>query len=78
MARDFARGSYNSALTSLDQARAAVLKQQYFLSRSVQPNLPEDALFPKRWLIPLSVFLALLISYGIGWLIVAGFREHAA
>ena len=45
--------------------------------RVVEPNLPQKALYPKRWTIVLSAFIGLLLAYGIGWLIMAGVREHA-
>lgn len=76
--RDLAQSNYSSAMTAMDQARTAALKQQYFLSRSVQPNLPEEALYPRRFLNTFAVFLTLAVAYGIGWLILAGFREHLA
>jgi len=44
----------------------------------VRPNLPERALFPKASMMIATVFLALLLSYAIGWLMLAGMREHAA
>ncbi len=41
-------------------------------------NMPVKALFPERWRILLTVVVALLLTYSIGWLIAAGVREHAA
>lgn len=71
------------AAEDLTQASAALLvaeqqakKQQLYLERIVPPSLPEEATEPKRWLAIGSVFLGLLLLYGVGWLIVAGVREH--
>ena len=44
----------------------------------VDANMPVRALYPQRTKIVLTAFLALLLIYGIGWLITAGVREHAA
>jgi capsular polysaccharide transport system permease protein len=44
----------------------------------VDANLPVRALYPERTKIVLTAFLSLLLIYGIGWLIAAGVREHAA
>ena len=40
--------------------------------------MPQKALYPERGRILLTVLIALLLAYAIGWLIVAGVREHAA
>jgi capsular polysaccharide transport system permease protein len=76
--REFAQTSYTSALTALENARLQAMRQQLFVVGVVRPNLPERALFPRRTMMVATVFLALLLSYSIGWLIVAGMREHAA
>lgn len=69
---------YAAAVTSLEAARLDAQRQHLYLVRVVQPNLPQKSLYPDRWLIVLTVFLSLCIAYGIGWLILAGVREHAA
>jgi len=73
----FAQQNYTATQTALVTAREDAQKQQLFLVRVVQPNLPEMALFPRRWLIVGTIFASLLVAYGIGWLLVAGVREHA-
>jgi capsular polysaccharide transport system permease protein len=45
--------------------------------RVVEPNLPGKALHPQRLKITATVFFSLLLSYAVGWLILAGVREHA-
>ena len=76
--QDFAAKRYEAAASALEQARLEAQKQQLYLVRVVNPNMPVKALFPERGKIVLTVFIGLLIAYGIGWLIVAGVREHAA
>jgi capsular polysaccharide transport system permease protein len=39
--------------------------------------MPVKSLFPERGRIVLTVFLSLLVGYGIGWLLVAGVKEHS-
>jgi capsular polysaccharide transport system permease protein len=75
--QDFAAKRYESAAASLQAAQEQAIKQQLYVVRVVEPNLPEKSLFPERWLIVATVGLAALLIYGFGWLIAAGIREHA-
>jgi capsular polysaccharide transport system permease protein len=70
--------NYEAAAASLDRAKDQALRQQLYLVRIVEPNKPGKALFPRRWNILGTTVIALLLIYSIGWLIVAGVREHAA
>ena len=76
--REFAQTSYTSALTALENARLQAMRQQLFVVEVVHPDLPQRSLFPRSSMMVATVFLGLLLSYAIGWLIVAGMREHAA
>ncbi len=76
--QEFASKQYDIAAASLQKARDDASKQQLFVLRLVNPNLPVKSLYPKRIRIVLTVFLSLLLAYGIGWLIAAGVREHSA
>ncbi|MDT6962827.1 MULTISPECIES: hypothetical protein [unclassified Cupriavidus] len=78
MKQDFAAKRYAGVATALETARENALKQQLYIVRVVEPNLPVRALYPRSALIVTSLFVSLLVAYGIGWLIVAGVREHAA
>lgn len=69
---------YAAAVSSLQAARLDAQRQHLYLVRVVEPNLPQKSLYPNRGLIVLTVFISLCVAYGIGWLIVAGVREHAA
>jgi capsular polysaccharide transport system permease protein len=75
--QDFAAKRYESAAAALESAREQALKQELYIVRIVEPNLPQKSLYPQRWLRVGTVFFILLLSYGIGWLILAGVREHA-
>lgn len=69
---------YEAASASLDRAREMALRQQLYLVRVVDANKPVKSMFPERWRILATAVIALLLTYSIGWLIVAGVREHAA
>ncbi|UFN48697.1 capsule biosynthesis protein [Roseomonas sp. OT10] len=76
--RDFADKQLASATASLEQARIESQRQQLFVSRVVQPNLAEYAEYPRVLFLLGSLFAVLCVVYGIGWLLLAGVREHAA
>lgn len=76
--REFADRQLASATVSLEYARMESQRQQLYLARVVEPNLPVYALYPRKLVDVLSVFAGLCVAYGIGWLLVAGLREHAA
>jgi capsular polysaccharide transport system permease protein len=76
--QDFVAKRYEAAAAALEKAQQEAQKQQLYLVRVVNPNLPVKALFPERAKIVITVFVGLMLAYSIGWLIAAGVREHAA
>ncbi len=78
LSREFADKSLSSAIGSLEGARVEAQRQQLYLERIVEPNLADAALYPKRITSTATVLLACLLIYGIGWLLLAGVREHTA
>jgi capsular polysaccharide transport system ATP-binding protein len=75
--REFADRQLASALASLDVSQMDAQRQQLFVARIVQPQRPGYALYPERWFIMGSAATVLLVLYGLGWLLMAGVREHA-
>jgi capsular polysaccharide transport system permease protein len=75
---DFASKRYASVAATLETAREDALKQHLYVVHVVEPNVPVKSLYPRSTIIVLSVFFLMLTSYGVGWLLVAGMREHAA
>jgi capsular polysaccharide transport system permease protein len=75
---DFLAKRYDAAASALQQARDRAIRQQLYVVRVVDANLPVKALYPQRFRILATVFVSLLLLYSIGWLIAAGVREHAA
>ena len=76
--QDFAAKRYAAAAAALESAREQAGRQQLFVVRVVEPNFPVKSLYPQRLWILATVLGGLLLVYGIGWLIAAGIREHAA
>ncbi len=78
MRQEFAAKRYELAAAMYEKARMEAMRQNLFVVRVVEPNLPERALYPQRFTIVLTLFSGLALAYGIGWLILAGVREHAS
>lgn len=76
--QELAAKNYEAAAVGLQRAAEQAQKQQLYFITIVSPNLPVRSLYPKREELILTLFCFLLISYGIGWLIYAGMREHEA
>lgn len=65
------------AQTTLEGARADAVRQQFYLERVVNPNVPDEATYPKALKIVLTVFGFALCLYFIIWMFVVGILEHA-
>jgi len=75
--QEFATESLNVANAALVQARAEAQRQQFYLERVVDPNVPDMPLLPRRILNVITVAAAALCLYFIGWMLVIGILEHA-
>lgn len=75
--QEFAAKRYEAAAARLEKARDDVMKQQLYIVRVVDANKPVKSEYPKRAEMLLTLFLSLLVAYGIGWLLAAGVREHS-
>lgn len=75
--QEFATESLNAANAELVQARAEAQRQQFYLERVVDPNLPDVPLQPKRIFSILTVFAVFLALYFIAWMFIVGVIEHA-
>ncbi|WP_433933095.1 chain-length determining protein [Brevundimonas diminuta] len=74
--RQLAAQALSAATIALDSAKQDVRRQHLYLERVVTPNLPDKASQPRQLRMVLTVLLASLIIYALGWLLVAGVREH--
>lgn len=75
--QEFLQERYASASTSYEAARQQAVRQQLYVVRVVDANMPVKSTYPKRALSLVTLFAALTIIYAIGWLIAAGVREHS-
>ena len=75
--QEFATQSLNAANAALVQARADAQRQQFYLERVVDPNLPDEPLLPKRFTNILIVFASAACLYFIAWMFMIGVLEHA-
>jgi capsular polysaccharide transport system permease protein len=75
--QEFAAKELTSAMASLETAREEARRQQFFLDRVVEANLPDKALYPKRIKSVLIVLISCFLAYSIGRLLIAGVLEHA-
>jgi capsular polysaccharide transport system permease protein len=74
--RTFAERAYQHALEALDRSRINADRQQTYIAGFVQPNLPEEALYPRRLrAVGIVVFLCCAV-WLIGALVLQTVREH--
>jgi capsular polysaccharide transport system permease protein len=74
--REFADRQLTSAFAGLEFARIETERQQLWLARVVQPQVADSARFPRANYILISLFAVLCAIYGLGALLMSGFREH--
>lgn len=65
------------ARASLEQARTDALKQQFYLERVVDPNVPDLPEYPHAWRNVLTILGFALCLYFIAWMFIVGILEHA-
>lgn len=75
--QEFATQSMNAANAALVQARAEALRQQFYLERVVDPNIPDAPQLPKRMINVITVAAVALCIYFIVWMFMVGILEHA-
>jgi capsular polysaccharide transport system permease protein len=75
--KEFAQKAYESAMATLEMARADADRQHRYLAVIAQPSKPDESTYPHRLR---SVFAAFVVSFllmGIGTLLSAAVREHS-
>ncbi len=72
----FAEKAYVLALASLERARSEADRQQRFLSVYLSPSLAEEPLYPRRLVMIALIGVCGAAVWGLGLLIVLGFRDH--
>lgn len=74
--REFAVKSLTAAEAALESARIDARRKQLYLERVVNPNLPDRAEQPHRWMAVFMVAISTLLAYATLALVLAGLREH--
>jgi capsular polysaccharide transport system permease protein len=72
----FAEKAYVLASASLEKARSEADRQQRFLSVYLSPSVAEEALYPQRLIMIALIGFCGFAVWGLGLLIVLGFRDH--
>lgn len=72
----FAEQLYQAKLASLEQAQMESNRKQRYLTVTVRPNLPDEAIKPDRLIGVLTVLLLSFLSWGVGSLSIAAIRDH--
>lgn len=67
---------YETAQAQLETARQEAIRQQIYIATVVHPNLPDDAIEPRRWRYFLTVALLSCWSFMMLYLLASGSREH--
>lgn len=75
--QQFATENLTVANSALVQARNDAQRQQFYLERVVDPNLPDTPLLPRRLMSIITVAAVAICLYFIGWMLVTGILEHA-
>ncbi len=75
--QEFATQSLNAANAALVQVRSEAQRQQFYLERVVDPNVPDTPLLPKRLLSIIVVLASCLCIYFIVWMFTVGILEHS-
>jgi len=73
---EFANKQLASALVSLETARNDAQRQQVYLERIAQPNIPDVAQDPRRARSVIGTLIVGLVIWGILSMLFAGIREH--
>ena len=76
MEKEVAEKMLASALATLEQAKSDAQRKQLYLERISGPNLPDQAMEPKRIKAILAVLVLGIIAWGVFAMVVAGVREH--
>ena len=74
---EFADKQLGIALAGLEGARTEAERQQLYLERLVQPNLPDKAMEPRRLRTIFGLFVMSLVIWAVASVMVASVREHA-
>ena len=73
---DFNQEAYKVSLNALEKSRIEASRKLKSLVLITSPSLPEEAKYPRTWYNLLTLMLSLMITYGIGFIMVAIVKDH--
>lgn len=74
--QEFATKRYGLSLAGLEAAQAEAGRKSIYLTRVIEPSLPDVAVEPRRWYNIASVFFLSLAGYGLLLLVAASIGDH--
>lgn len=74
--RTLADSAYETSTHSIEQARQEAVRKQIYLEALVRPNLADESRDPLRGRMILTVAVVSFVIFVMGYLLVAGSREH--
>jgi capsular polysaccharide transport system permease protein len=74
--KELATQQYSSTLASMELARIEAQRKQRYLLPFIPPQVPDEAVEPKRLKSIITIFLGLCIIYAIGALVWAAIKDH--
>ncbi|PRH86333.1 hypothetical protein C5L14_19080 [Labrys okinawensis] len=75
--RDLADKSLAAATLSLESVRSKARRQQIYIEKIAQPNLPDEPMEPRRLRLIITVLMTALMSYAVIWILSVGAKEKA-
>jgi capsular polysaccharide transport system permease protein len=73
---DFQQKQLALALSSLESARNQAQRQTIYLETIAKPNLPDEAILPKRFIGVLATLVVSFVIWGILSMLISGIQEH--
>jgi capsular polysaccharide transport system permease protein len=75
--KEFAQKAYESAMATLEVARADADRQHRYVAVIAAPSLPDESTYPHRIRSVLAAFLVSFLLWGVLTMMTAAVREHA-
>jgi capsular polysaccharide transport system permease protein len=75
--KEFAQKAYESAMATLEVARAEANRQHRYVAVIASPSMPDESTYPLRIRSVIAAFVLSFLLWGVGNMIVAAVREHA-
>ena len=75
--KEFAQKSYESAMATLELARADADRQHRYVAVIAAPSKPDESTYPHKFRSVLAAFVVFFLLWGVANLLTAAVREHA-